>query len=349
VIDDAIGESPPQAAVIVRDLRMRFGRREVLHGLDLSVSAGTVFGIVGPNGAGKTTTLETLEGYRRPSTGTISVLGMDPTRAGRAFRERIGILLQEGGVEPYLTVAEVVDATRRMYPRPLLLADLLEIVGLTGQAQVRVRRLSAGQRRRLELALALSGDPDVLFLDEPTVGFDPEARLAAWDAIRRFARSGRTVILATNLMEEAQELADRVAVIVAGKVVAEGSPVEVVGTGGPGSLVRFRLPVGGPGLPPELTRTMAAARDDVVELRTNDPALLMRDLGAWAVRHDLRLADVVISPRSLEDAYLELTGSAAERDATSDDEVVAPRAGSSATHLPAARAEHDALSGGPAQ
>jgi ABC-2 type transport system ATP-binding protein len=306
---------PSEPVVSVLDLRKRYGHRDVIRGIDLTVPVGIVFGLIGPNGAGKTTTLEILEGYRRRTSGHVSVLGTDPARGGRAFRERIGILLQEGGIEPYLTVAEVLDATRAYFPRPLPRADLLEAVGLVEQADVRVRRLSAGQRRRLGLCLALCGDPDLLFLDEPTVGFDPEARRAAWGAIRRFAASGRTVILATNVMEEAQALADLVAVIVRGRVVAAGSPVEVVGASGPGSTVRFRLPSGCPSLPAELTRTMATMHGESVELRTTDPASLIHKLGAWAVRSDVTLADLVVAPRSLEDAYLDLIATAAAADA----------------------------------
>ncbi len=298
-------------AIEVHGLRMAYGKLEVLRGVDLEVEAGMVFCLVGPNGAGKTTTIEVLEGYRQRTAGDVSVLGADPSRGGRGLRDRIGILLQDGGVEPYLTVREVVDATRGYYRRPLPAAELLDIVGLSDQAKVRVRRLSAGQRRRLELALALAGDPELVFLDEPTTGFDPHARLAAWDAIRRLTARGTTVVLTTNVMDEAQALADRVAIIVAGRIVAHGTPLDVVGARGPGSAIRFRLPEGGPALPPELTRMIASSRDDVLELRTVEPAALVNTLSAWALQNGLPLHDLVVAPRSLEDAYLELTAAAA--------------------------------------
>lgn len=302
---------------------MSYGKRDVLRGVALQVPYGLVFCLVGPNGAGKTTTIEILEGYRKRAAGDVTVLGTDPAKGGRAFRDRIGIQLQDGGIEPNLTVSEIVDATRSYYRDPLPRAELLELVGLTDRAKLRVRRLSAGQRRRLELALALAGDPELVFLDEPTTGFDPDARRSAWEAIRRLAALGKTVVLTTNVMEEAQALADRIAVIVAGRIVAQGTPLEVVGARGAGSAVRFRLPQGGPALPPELMRYVATVRDDVLEMRTHDLAALLPILGGWASLHGVSLADLTIAPRSLEEAYLEITAAAAEDDLVDAEAVAA--------------------------
>ncbi len=296
----------PRDAVRVRGLRKRYGAVEVLRGIDLSVPTGSIFALLGPNGAGKTSTIEILEGYRERTAGDLEVLGEDPALSGRAFRERIGIMLQEGGLEPYLTVAEVLDATRGYYRHPRPLEELLTAVALTQQAATRVRRLSAGQRRRLELALAVCGSPELLFLDEPTLGFDPVARRAAWDWIKDLAAAGTTVILTTNVMDEAQSVAHRLAVLVDGAVVAEGTPGEVVGQGVEVTVIRFRLAGPAPRLPDELLRAGALVADDAVELRTREPTRTLRDLTGWALGNGIELQDLTVRARSLEEAYLDL-------------------------------------------
>lgn len=296
----------PGDAVRVRGLRKRYDRREVLRGIDLSVPAGSIFALLGPNGAGKTSAIEILEGYRERTAGEVEVLGEDPALGGRAFRERIGIMLQEGGLEPYLTVAEVLDATRTYYRRPRPLDELLAAVALTEQAATRVRRLSAGQRRRLELALAVCGSPELLFLDEPTLGFDPVARRAAWDWIRDLAAAGTTVLLTTNVMDEAQSVAHRLAVLVDGVVVAVGTPAEVVGQGVELTVIRFCLAEPAPELPRELVRAGALVAGDVVEIRTKEPTRTLRDVTGWALGQGVELRDLTVRARSLEEAYMEL-------------------------------------------
>jgi ABC-2 type transport system ATP-binding protein len=216
-------------AIDVRDLRRSYGSLEAVRGVSFSVVPGEVFCLLGPNGAGKTTTTEILEGYRRRTSGDGSVLGFDPAAGGRAFRERVGIVLQETGVQAELSVGEVLRMYARYYPRPRQPRELIELVALDAKEDTRIKRLSGGQRRRLDLALALVGDPDLVFLDEPTTGFDPSARRAAWDAIRALCDLGKTVVLTTHFMEEAQALADRVAVMRDGEIVATGAPDELGG------------------------------------------------------------------------------------------------------------------------
>ncbi len=298
-------------AIRVQGLTKRYGRREVVRNLDLVVQAGTVFALLGPNGAGKTSTIEILEGYRERTSGEVEVLGEDPARGHRAWRERVGIMLQEGGVEPYLTVGEVLAATRSYYRRPRSQDGLLQAVALTGEDDTPVRRLSAGQRRRLELALAVCGSPEMLFLDEPTLGFDPAARRAAWRWIRELAAEGTTVLLTTNVMEEAGALADRLAILVDGVVVAEGTPAEVVGGGVSKTVIRFRL--GDPAfrLPHDLlhARVMVGS-DGTVELHTEEPVRSLHQLTEWALEQDTGLRGLSVTSRSLEEAYLELVDTA---------------------------------------
>jgi ABC-2 type transport system ATP-binding protein len=217
------------AAIEVRGLRKSYGQLEAVRGIDLRIAAGEVFALLGPNGAGKTTTAEILEGHRTRSAGEVAVLGHDPARGERALRQRIGIVLQSTGVEEYLTVREVVALHGGYYPHPRDVDEVVGLVGLTEQADRRVRKLSGGQRRRLDLALALAGDPELLFLDEPTTGFDPSARRQAWDVLRDLTRLGKTIFLTTHFMDEAQLLADRVAVIANGSIVAEGTPRTIGG------------------------------------------------------------------------------------------------------------------------
>ena len=218
------GRSAASPAISARGLRMRYGTHEVVGGIDLEVHAGEVFAFLGPNGAGKTTTVEILEGYRKRTGGELSVLGCDPARAGASWCARIGVVLQESQPEPELTVAECLSLYAGYYPTPRPVAETLELVGLKGHAQVRCGTLSGGQRRRLDVALALIGDPELIFLDEPTTGFDPSARRSAWELIAGLRSLGKTIFLTTHYMEEAEELADRIAVIAAGQIVAQGTP-----------------------------------------------------------------------------------------------------------------------------
>ncbi len=292
-----------EPAIEVRGLRKRYGSLEAVRGIDLRVDVGEVFALLGPNGAGKTTTVEVLEGHRTPSAGAVRVLGFDPARADRAYRERIGIVLQSTGVDEYLTVREVVELHAGYYPRPREVDEVIGLVGLREQRDRRVNKLSGGQRRRVDLAVALAGDPELLFLDEPTTGFDPSARRQAWDMIRGLTGLGKTIFLTTHYMDEAQMLADRVAVIANGRIVAEGSPRTLGGRQQGLTTVRFSLPVG-----TELPdRFGAELRGDHYHLETDDPTRLLRELTDWALSASVSLDALEVSRPSLEDVYLRLT------------------------------------------
>jgi ABC-2 type transport system ATP-binding protein len=306
-----------EPAIVIRGLRKSYGELEAVAGVDLTVREGEVFALLGPNGAGKTTTVEILEGYRSRDGGEVSVLGYDPAHGERAMKERIGIVLQSTGVEPYLTAAEVIDMCRGYYPHPRPLDELLGLVDLTEQARVRVGKLSGGQRRRLDLAVGLAGDPDLLFLDEPTTGFDPGARRQAWEVVRNLIGLGKTVLLTTHFMDEAQYLADRLAVMVAGRIVAEGTPAEVVARRSTTTIVRIRLPQGAPVLPPELRALAAGAAQDggetsggLIDLRTDEPTPFLNRLTGWAVASGFAFDELTVARPSLEDTYLALTGEA---------------------------------------
>ncbi len=292
------------AAVEVRGLRKSYGTLEAVRGIDLRVERGEVFALLGPNGAGKTTTVEILEGHRQRTAGEVSVLGHDPGRNERALKERVGIVLQQTGVELYLTVREVVELIAGYYPAPRAVGEVLALAGLTEQANQRVLRLSGGQRRRVDLAVAIVGDPELLFLDEPTTGFDPSARHQAWDTLRGLTSLGRTIFLTTHFMDEAQALADRVAVMAAGSIVATGTVDELVGSGQPVSRVRFRVPDGV--LPPD---ALGARREaSVWRLETATPTRILHELTSWAVDAAVELSELEVSRRSLEEIYLDLTG-----------------------------------------
>jgi len=295
-------------AIHVRGLRKSYGAHEAVRGIDLDVEEGEVFGLLGPNGAGKTTTVEILEGYRQRSAGEVSVLGHDPAHAERDLKEQIGVVLQETGVERYLTVAEVVDLYRGYYRKSRPVDELLALTGLEGQRDQRVKTLSGGQRRRLDLALALAGDPQLLFLDEPTTGFDPSARRGAWDVIKGLRELGKTVLLTTHYMDEAQVLADRVAVMVGGVIVAEGPPDDLA-RGDAATEIHLTLPSGaGADTLPDLP---AAARITVegesVLVTVADPTQAVNILTGWALGRGLSLPDLTVTRPRLEDVYLELT------------------------------------------
>jgi ABC-2 type transport system ATP-binding protein len=299
------------AAIVVEGLRKSYRAVEAVAGIDLTIKEGEIFALLGPNGAGKTTTVEILEGYRERSAGTVSVLGFDPARRDRKMRERIGIVLQSAGVESYLTVAEVVDLYRGYYPRPRDRDEVLKLVGLDDRPKARIASLSGGQRRRLDMAVGLCGSPDLLFLDEPTTGFDPGARRQAWDVIRNLTEHGTTILLTTHFMDEAQVLADRLAVMKAGRIVAEGTLDQIVGTQPDDTRIRFRLP-DGVALPDGLPG-LAPAADGSLELRTPDPVGVLHRLTGWAIESKVEISDLSVNRPSLEDTYLALTGEAAER------------------------------------
>jgi ABC-2 type transport system ATP-binding protein len=293
-------------AIEVRGLRRSYGALEAVRGLDLDVQPGEVFALLGPNGAGKTTTVEILEGYRSRDAGDVSVLGFDPARQAPAIRERIGIVLQSTGVSPYLTVRETVSMFAGYYPHPRDVDEVVGLVGLGEQADRRIGKLSGGQRRRVDLAVALAGDPELLFLDEPTTGFDPSARRAAWDVVRDLAGLGKTVFLTTHYMDEAQALANRVAIISGGQIVARGTPDTLGARDAGTSRIRFALPAG-----EELPDRFGAGRTATgYELETNEPTRLLHDLTTWALSADLDLRALEVSRPSLEDVYLTLTGEA---------------------------------------
>jgi ABC-2 type transport system ATP-binding protein len=289
-------------AISVRGLRKQYEELEAVAGIDLEVRRGEVFALLGPNGAGKTTTVEILEGYRTRTGGEISVLGEDPARRSVSLRRRVGIVLQSTGVDPFLTVRETVAQFAGFYPAPRDVDEVVGLVGLDGKRDARVVRLSGGQRRRLDVAVALAGDPELLFLDEPTTGFDPGARRNAWDVVRNLAALGKTILLTTHYMDEAQSLAHRVAVIVGGKIVAEGSPDTIGGRRNAETTIRFVRP---PGEPPPLT--LAEADGGLVEIRTSEPTRVLYELTSWATDRGLTLEGLEVRRPSLEDVFLELT------------------------------------------
>ena len=298
-----------EPAIVVRDLRKSYGSLEAVSGIDLEVAEGEVYAMLGPNGAGKTTTVEIMEGHRRRDKGTVSVLGFDPARGERRFRERIGIVLQSTGISPYLTVAETIEMYRGYYPSPRQTDDVLALVGLTEKRNDRVRRLSGGQQRRLDVGIGLAGDPDLLFLDEPTTGFDPAARRGAWEMIKGLKDLGKTIFLTTHYMDEAQALADRVAIVAGGQIIAEGPPGELAGRDARVTIVRFRLSPTAPALPAKLKR-IATSSAAGLEIRTEDPTPVLHELTGWAIQKKVVLDGLGIHRPSLEDVYLELTRAA---------------------------------------
>ena len=293
-------------AIEVRGLRKRYGSLEAVAGIDLTVHEGEVFAMLGPNGAGKTTTVEILEGHRERDGGDVSVLGRDPARGGRALKQRIGIVLQSTGINPYLTVAETIEMFRGFYPHPRPLDEVIEVVGLTEKRDERVRRLSGGQQRRLDVGIGLAGDPDLLFLDEPTTGFDPAARRGAWEMVKNLAALGKTIFLTTHYMDEAQALAHRVAIVARGRIIAEGPPSTLTASTEQVSLIRFRLPAKAPALPARLKK-LAQTSAAGVEISTDDPVTLLNELTDWAIAKKVGLEGLEVHRPSLEDVYLELT------------------------------------------
>ena len=302
------------AVIDVRDLEKRYGETEAVRGVSFAIEAGEVFCLLGPNGAGKTTTAEIIEGHRRPTAGSVSVLGRDPGKGERELRDRIGVVLQEPSISQDLTVGELLEMHARWYSRSRPVDELIGLVELDASRNTRAGTLSGGQRRRLDLALALVGDPDVLFLDEPTTGFDPHARRHAWTTIRSLCDLGKTVFLTTHYMDEAQHLADRVSVMVAGRIVAIGPPESIAGRDEQPTEIRFILPDGvtPADLPP--LPSLSTARDgDGMLITTREPVPAIHALTAWALERSLPLAQLSLSQPTLEDVYLALTDEEALR------------------------------------
>ena len=278
------------AAIEVRGLRKVYGDIEAVRGIDFTVRRGEIFGLLGPNGAGKTTTVEVLEGYRDASAGDVSVLGYDPARRERALRERVGIVLQSCGVYRHVSVREVLTHWAGLYPHPRDVQEVIELTGLGEKADARTRQLSGGQLRRLDLALALIGDPELIFLDEPTTGFDPAARRSAWNTIRSLKALGKTVLLTTHYLDEAQELCDRVAIIKGGEIIAEGAPSEL----GVGGEIRYKV-------------AYRNGSGELTSQETDDPTTVLFELTRGALDRGERLEELSVTRPSLEDVYLELT------------------------------------------
>jgi ABC-2 type transport system ATP-binding protein len=276
------------SAISVRDLRKSYGTYEALRGISFEIKEGEVFGLLGPNGAGKTTTIEILEGYRTRDGGDVEVLAFDPERAGSAFRERIGVVLQHSQLWPNLTVAETHRMFAGYYEQPRNVDEVIALVGLEEKRAARVKTLSGGQKRRLDLGVALVGDPDLVFLDEPTTGFDPAARRAAWDMIRSLRSLGKTILLTTHYLDEAEQLADRLAVLREGVIIREGTPAELTG-GSSETEIRYRKD-----------------GHDVV-VHTTEPTKLLHELTAEALAEGRELEDLSVRRPTLEDVYLSLT------------------------------------------
>src|SRR5215211_871740 len=300
----------PDSVISVRGLRKSYDGFEAVRGIDLEVRAGEIFAFLGPNGAGKTTTVEILEGYRTRDGGEVAVLGVDPQRADRGWRQRVGFVLQESRPVPELTPREALEQYAGYYAAARDVDETVRLVGLEEKADVRTAKLSGGQQRRLDVALAMIGDPELLFLDEPTTGFDPSARRQAWEVIAGLRALGKTVFLTTHYMEEAQRLADNVAIITGGRIVAEGPPAELGDRERRPAQVSFELP---PGveiaeLPAQLDGVRAAGR--LATLTTHDPVALLHTLTGWALDRGVALESLEVTRPSLEDIYLELTGEA---------------------------------------
>ncbi len=291
-------------AVVVRGLYKSYGSVAAVRGIDLEVSRGQVFAFLGPNGAGKTTTVEILEGHRRRDSGEVTVLGYDPADSDKDFLSRIGIVLQTTSVEPYLTVKETLEVFGGYYPHPRPVDETLELVGLVEHKNTKAGKLSGGLQRRLDVAIGLIGDPELLFLDEPTTGFDPVARREAWAMIRNLRSLDKTVFLTTHYLDEAENLADKVAIIVQGQIAAQGSPQDLTSIG-KATAISFRPPPESPPLPDEFG-AIAAPTDGLVSIRTSTPTATLHRLTGWAIAQDVELEDLTVSRPSLEDVYLEL-------------------------------------------
>jgi ABC-2 type transport system ATP-binding protein len=311
-VSDALDIEQQDAAVAVSGLRKSYGQFEAVRGVTFEVQRGEIFALLGPNGAGKTTMIEILEGYRRRSAGQVSVLGADPGRPTRRWRERIGLVLQESELDPNLTVRETVSLFAGFYPAPRAVDDTIALAGLGDVRDIRAGTLSGGQRRRLDVAVGIVGDPELIFLDEPTTGFDPSARHAAWRTIADLRDLGKTILLTTHYMDEAQQLADRIAIMRAGELAATGTLAEIGDQLSSAALVRFRLPER---MPAAVLAAAAGAPIDVerdlATIRAADPQEILYRLLNWAHRRSVTLEGLEVSRPTLEDMFLELTGDGA--------------------------------------
>ena len=298
------------AAISVRGLRKRYGSFEAVGGIEFEVARGEIFAFLGPNGAGKTTTVEILEGFRTRSEGDVSVLGVDPAHAGGSWRNRVGAVLQESHPEPGLTVRECLYLYAGYFEAPREIEETIALVGLEAKADTLAEQLSGGQRRRLDVALALIGDPELIFLDEPTTGFDPSARRAAWDVIGGLRSLGKTVFLTTHYMDEAENLADRIAVIAAGRIVAEGSPQTLGGRERMAARITFTLPAGvaAADMPDTIVRKTTLPANGRIVFESERPLADVGVLAEWARARGVELPDLDVRRPSLEDVYLQLTG-----------------------------------------
>lgn len=294
-------------AIQIKGLEKYYGDLQAVAGVDLEVAAGQVFALLGPNGAGKTTTVEILEGFRSRDAGDVLVLGRDPADGDLELKAQVGIVLQSTGMDPYLTVAETIDLFGSYYPHPRSTDEVIELVGLGEKRDTRVTKLSGGQQRRLDVGIALAGDPALLFLDEPTTGFDPGARRNAWDVIKNLAALGKTIFLTTHYMDEAQFLADRVAIIAGGKILAQGPPSTLGGRDLGSSVIRFKAPA--EELPFEV-RAAARVDNDYLEFSVPNPTHFLHDLTGWAIQRKITVEGLEVRRPSLEDVYLEMTRSA---------------------------------------
>jgi len=300
---------PPPDVISVRGLVKRYGGRDAVGGIDLGVRRGEIFAFLGPNGAGKTTTVEILEGFRERTHGQVAVLGTDPARARRAWRDRVGIVLQESQPEPGLTVRQCLQLYAGYYAAPRDINETVALAGLQDEVSRLCEHLSGGQRRRLDVALALIGDPEVIFLDEPTTGFDPAARHAAWAVVAGLRALGKTVFLTTHYMDEAEHLADHIAVIVAGRIVAEGTPRTLGGRDRMPAAIRFTLPgsLTAADLPGCLRPLAQTAPEGGILLRSESPLIHVQLLADWALGRGFDLPDLDVRRPTLEDVYLSLT------------------------------------------
>jgi len=301
------------AAISVQGLRKSYGRHEAVRGIDFEVDRGEVFGFLGPNGAGKTTTIEILEGYRDRTGGDVAVLGVDPQRADRAWRNRVGLVLQECQLDPSLTVRETLSLYASFYTAPRNVDEIISLVGLDDKRDARLGTLSGGQKRRADVGVGIVGDPELVFLDEPTTGFDPSARRSAWNMIEGLKGLGKTIFLTTHYMDEAQHLADRVVILRQGEIVAHGKPDDLGDSLGSTSEVRFRLPEG---VTTEQLKQVVhedlSASGSEVSFRTDNAQKALFELTGWAERHHVQLADIEVQRPTLEDIFLQLTQEPAE-------------------------------------
>ena len=316
VAQAGVGTAQPELAVSVHGLVKRYGGHEAVAGIDLEVRRGEIFAFLGPNGAGKTTTVEILEGFRHRTQGRVSVLGHDPATAGGTWRDQVGVVMQESEPEPGLSVRECLAMYAGFYRAPRDINETIALVGLTEKAGTFATRLSGGQRRRLDFALALIGDPELIFLDEPTTGFDPSARRAAWEVVAGLRQLGKTVFLTTHDMDEAEYLADRIMVISAGHIVAEGTPQTLGGRDRMTTVISFTLPghVRTRDLPPDLSPLTEPGPGGSTVMHSESPLAHLQTLVSWALGRGFDLPDLDVRRPSLEEVYLSLTGPVSKKD-----------------------------------